>query len=340
MIQFGVMNRGQFPQGTDPTLAMEQMFEQLRVADQLGFDSFMKGSHFSTAPFVDFMQVPFLARAVAEAPNMRPLAGVVLLSLHKPLEVAENFAAIDVMCGGKLIFGVGLGYRDIEFKAFNVPRKVAAKRLEDNIIAIKRLWSEDYVDMKTDHFELAGARCTVRPVQQPMPPIWTGANADVAIQRAARMTDAWFINPHNRLDTISRQVQVYRAALEDAGKEFPPKEFPMMREVVVAQSREAAMKMAQPYLEAKYRAYHQWGQDKAMPEGDNDLGLDYEDLIKDRFLFGSADEVTEQILRIIREFGVNHFVFGVQFPGMPQTMVLEQMHALKEHVFPAVRSGL
>lgn len=340
MIQFGVMNRGQFPEGTDPSLALDSMLEQVRVADSVGFHSFMKGSHFSTAPFVDFMQVPFLARAVAEAPNMRPLAGVVLLSLHKPLEVAENFAAIDVMSGGKLIFGVGLGYRDIEFKAFNVPRKRAARRLEDNITAIKRLWSEEYVDMKAEHFELDGARCTVRPVQQPMPPIWTGANADVAIERAARMTDAWFINPHSRIDTIARQVDVYKNALDAAGKEFPPKEFPMMREVVVAESRDKAMRMAQPYLEAKYAAYHKWGQDKAMPTGDNDLGLDYDDLIKDRFLFGSPAEVTEQILRIIREFGVNHFVFGIQFPGMPQSMVLDQMHTLSEEVFPAVQAGV
>ena len=340
MIQFGIMNRGQYPNGTDPAHALDEMLEQLRLADRIGFHSFMKGSHFSTAPFVDFMQVPFLARAVVEAPNLRPLAGVVLLSLHNPLEVAENFAAIDVMSGGKLIFGVGLGYRDIEFKAFNVPRRQAARRLEDNIIAIKRLWSEDEVDMKAAHFELDGARCTVRPLQQPMPPIWTGANADVAIERAARMTDAWFINPHNRLDTIARQVDVYRRALDTADKAFPPKEFPMMREVVVAPSRRQAMEMAKPYLEAKYRAYHQWGQDKAMPQGDNNLGLDYDDLVRDRFLFGSPAEVTEQILKIVAELGVNHFVFGIQFPGMPQTMVLEQMQVLAEEVMPQVQRGV
>lgn len=340
MIQFGLMNRGQYPEGTDPVAALDQSLHQLRVADSLGFHSYMKGSHFSTAPFVDFMQLPFLARSIPEAPNMRPLAGVVLLSLHKPLEVAENFAALDVMSNGKLIFGVGLGYRDIEFKAFNVPRKKAARRLEDNITAVKRLWTEDYVDMKTDHFELDGARCTVRPVQQPMPPIWTGANADKAIERAARMTDAWFINPHNRLDTIARQVEVYKAALGEADKEFPPKEFPMMREVVVAENREKAMRMAEPYLKAKYDAYHAWGQDKAMPQGDNDLGMDYDELIRDRFLFGSPEEVTEQILSIIREFGVNHFVFGIQFPGMPQNMVLDQMQTLSEEVFPAVTSGV
>jgi alkanesulfonate monooxygenase SsuD/methylene tetrahydromethanopterin reductase-like flavin-dependent oxidoreductase (luciferase family) len=333
------MNRGQNPIGDDPRQRFEELMAQARLAEQLGFDSIMKGSHFSAYPFIDFMQVPFLVRVNVEAPKLRLLAGIVLLSLHKPLEVAETFANIDVMSNGKLIFGVGLGYRDVEFKAFGVPRRQAAKRLEENIIAVKRLWTEDKVSMQGSHFELDEATCTIKPMQKPMPPIWTGANADPAIERAARLTDAWFVNPHNRLDTTRRQLEVYKRALDTAAKPFP-EEFPMMREVVVATSREQAMRMAKPYLEAKYNAYHQWGQDKVMPAGDNNLGLDYDELIKDRFLFGSPDEVTEQILNIIREFGVNHFVFGLQFPGMPQSMVLEEMQLLAEEVFPRVQQGI
>jgi alkanesulfonate monooxygenase SsuD/methylene tetrahydromethanopterin reductase-like flavin-dependent oxidoreductase (luciferase family) len=283
--------------------------------------------------------VPCLIRVNVEAPKLRLLAGIVLLSLHKPLEIAEVFANIDVMSNGKLIFGVGLGYRDVEFKAFGVPRKQAAKRLEENIIAVKRLWTEDKVSMQGSHFELDEATCTIKPVQKPMPPIWTGANADPAIERAARLTDAWFVNPHNRLDTTRRQLEVYKRALDAAGKPFP-QEFPMMREVVVAKSREEAMRMAKPYLEAKYNAYHQWGQDKVMPCGDNNLGHDYDELVKDRFLFGSPVEVSEHILKIVKEFGVNHFVFGLQFPGMPQNMILEEMQLLAEEVFPNVQQGL
>jgi len=177
-------------------------------------------------------------------------------------------------------------------------------------------------------------------LQQPLPPIWVGANADKAIKRAARVADAWFVNPHNRLDTIERQMGVYKQALEDNGKLDLPEDFPMMREVFVAKSRDEAMRLAEPYLKAKYDAYHEWGQAKAMPKGDNDLGMMYEDLVKDRFLFGSPEEISEQIIDIITRFGVNHFVFGVQYPGMPQSMVLDEMQLLAEEVFPAVRSGV
>ncbi|MBL6952742.1 MAG: LLM class flavin-dependent oxidoreductase [Alphaproteobacteria bacterium] len=339
MIQFGLMNRGQFPVGGDPAQHWAEMLEQVRWAEKLGFDSIMKGSHYTTHPLSEFQQVPFLARMMVEAPSLRLIAGVVLLPLHKPLDIAEQFANIDVMSGGRLIFGVGIGYREVEFKAFGTTFKESGPRLEENLEAIKRLWTEDAVSMTGSHFELIEAVCTIKPLQKPMPPIWTGANADVAIRRAARLTDAWFVNPHNRIDTTARQMEVYKRELDACNKPFPA-EFPMMREVVVASSRAEAMRLAGPYLAAKYKAYHEWGQDKVMPAGDNNFAIDFEELVKDRFLFGSPQEVAEQISDLVRRFGVNHFVMGVQFPGMPQQMVLDEMQMLAEEVFPLVRAGI
>jgi len=339
-IRFSLFNRGQNPLGDDMYARFQEACEQARLADKLGFDTLMKGSHYSAYPLLDFQQVPFLSRIMAEASNLRLCAGIVLLPLHKPLDVAETFANIDVMSGGKLIFGVGVGYREVEFQAFGTTMKGAGQRLEENLEAVKRLWTEEKVTMQGSHFNLIDASCPVKPLQKPMPPIWVGANADKAIIRAARVADAWFVNPHNRIDTIARQMDVYKKALEDAGKSDLPEDFPMMREVVVARSREEAMRMAEPFLKAKYDAYHEWGQDKVMPKGDDNLGLIFDELVKDRFLFGSPEEVSNQIIDIVRNFGVNHFVFGVQFPGMPQSMVLDQMQLLAEEVFPAVRSGI
>ena len=339
MIQFGLMNRGQFPVGGDTAQHWQEMLEQVRWAEKLGFNSIMKGSHYSTYPLTEFQQVPFLSRIMDEAPSLRLIAGVVLLPLHKPLDIAEQFANIDVMSGGRLIFGIGVGYRDVEFRAFGTTSKEAGRRLEEGLDAIRRLWTEEKVSMTASHFELIEACCTIQPMQKPLPPIWTGANADVAIRRAARLTDAWFVNPHNRIETIAQQMEIYKRELAACGKPFP-QEFPMMREVVVASSRSEAMRRSQPYLEAKYSAYHEWGQDKVMPAGDNDFSVDFDELVRDRFLFGSPEEIAEQVLGLIKRFGVNHFVMGVQYPGMPQSMVLEEMQMLAEEVFPLVRTGM
>src|SRR5690606_21277334 len=109
-----------------------------------------------------------------------------------------------------------------------------------------------------------------KPVQKPHPPIWIGANADPGIERAARLGDCWYINPHNQSATIERQVEVYKRALDAAGRPFPT-ELPMRRERFVAKTREEAIRLCGPCVEAKYKAYADWGQDREMPEGDNNL---------------------------------------------------------------------
>jgi alkanesulfonate monooxygenase SsuD/methylene tetrahydromethanopterin reductase-like flavin-dependent oxidoreductase (luciferase family) len=337
-MQFGLMMRAQFPQGDDMQVRFREMLEQARLADELGYSCITNGMHYSSAPWQDFQQFPFRCRIMAEAPNMRLNFGLILLSLHKPLDIAEQIATVDVMSGGKVIFGVALGYREVEFLAFGTTQRERVKRFEENLEAIKRLWTEDAVDMAGSHFTLRGASAPTRPLQKPHPPIWIGANADPAIRRAARLGDCWYVNPHNRIDTIVRQVEVYKRALDACGKPFP-REFPARREVFVARSRAEALRLCAPYLAAKYEAYNQWGQSQAMPEGDNDLGVDFDDLIRDRFLLGSPDEVAQQMLTLHRTTGINHLIMNVQWPGMPQSLALDELHMLAEEVFPKVRQG-
>lgn len=337
-IQFGLMMRAQFPQEDDMQVRFREMLEQARLANELGYSCLTNGMHYSSAPWQDFQQMPFLCRMMAEAPDMRLNFGLVLLPLHKPLDLAEQIATVDVMSGGKVIFGVALGYREVEYQAFGTTQKERVKRFEENLEAMKRLWTEDQVDMVGSHFTLQGASAPTKPVQKPHPPIWIGANADPAIRRAARLGDCWYVNPHNRMDTIVRQVELYKRALDDYGKPFPA-EFPARREVFVAKSRDEALRLCAPYLAAKYAAYNQWGQSKAMPEDDNDLGVDFDDLVRDRFLLGSPDEVAEQMLALHRATGINHLIMSVQWPGMPQSMVLDELHMLAAEVFPKVRQA-
>ncbi len=336
--QFGLALRGQYPIGDDIALRMDQLLAQARLADQLGFDSITKTSHHSTHPFQALQQLPVLARLTAEVKRARLNAGIVLLALYKPLEVAEHFATLDVLAGGRLIFGAALGYRDVEFQAFGIPKQRRGKVFEENLLALKRLWTEDTVSMQGSHFSLDGASFLPKPLQRPHPPIWIGADADAALDRAARLGDCWYINPHSRIDTIIRQMEIYKAALDRHGKAFPA-ELPMRRELFVARTRDEALRLCRPYLETKYKAYHAWGQDKEMPKGDDNLGQDFDALVGDRFLIGSPVEVTEQVVALARRIGMNHLIASIEWPGMPPQLVLDTMQLLAEEVLPAVRGA-
>ncbi len=341
--QFGLVIRGQAEAGEDISRRFEETLGIVRLADRLGYDSLTKTAHYSAHPFQMLQLVPMLARFTAEAPRMRLNAGVVLLPLMSPLHVAEEFATLDVMSGGRIILGVGLGYRDVEFKAFGVPRSQRARRMEDNIVAIRRLWTEDKVTMKARHFELDGASCSLKPLhslkplQKPHPPIWVGAFADAAIERAARLGDCWYAGPSVEIATVEGQLDLYRRALDAAGKPFPA-EFPLRREVFVARTRNEAIRLCQPYLGAKYAAYHAWGQE--LPDSDGGLFQDFASLITDRFIVGSPDEVAEQIVAINRRTGANHLVMSTEWAGMPHSLALETIEMIAREVIPSVRQAL
>src|SRR6202046_3722948 len=226
-MKLSLIVRAQHP-ACDTAQHLEDDLELVRAADRLGFDGIVKGSHFSAHPFESVQQIPFLSYCAAIAPRLRIICGLVLVPLHKPLDLAEQLATLDLLSGGKLVFGAGIGYRDVEFKAFGVPRGGLGARFEERLIAVRRLWTEDFVDMKGTDFELEHAPCSAKPLQQPTPPIWIGANADIAIRRAARFGDCWYINPHNTLATIERQMELYRRAADEFRPPFPRGE-PMRR---------------------------------------------------------------------------------------------------------------
>jgi len=338
-MEYGFFIRGQYRQGDDMAARFKELMAQVRLADELGFADLISGMHYAGYPLSQFQLMPFLSRAIAETRNMRLVTGIILLSLHKPLDIAEQLATIDVMSDGRLVFGSGLGYRDVEFLGFGTKQEERVPRFIENLEAIRRLWTEDNVNMKGSHFELKDCTLSMKPLQKPTPPIWMGANADGAVRRAARYADTWFINPHQRMDTIERQLDIYRRALDEAGKPFP-KELPLMREIFVAKNKAEATRRARPYLEEKYKVYHQWGQDKAMPKGDDDLSLDFDELTRDRFLFGSPDEVAEQIIGYNKRLGVNRMAVAIDWVGMPHSQVVDTMTMFAEDVMPKVRQGL
>ena len=100
-MQFGLMLRSQYPKEENLKDCFANILVQVAKAEKLGFSSITKGSHYSTFPFNSLQQIPFLARIAAEVPTMRLNAGIVLLPLHKPLDIAEQIATLDIITNGK-----------------------------------------------------------------------------------------------------------------------------------------------------------------------------------------------------------------------------------------------
>jgi alkanesulfonate monooxygenase SsuD/methylene tetrahydromethanopterin reductase-like flavin-dependent oxidoreductase (luciferase family) len=279
--------------------------------------------------------IPFLARLAAEADHMTGVAGILLLGLHNPVEVAECMASLDAIWRGNFVFGVGLGYRDVEFDAFKVPRGQRVRRFEQCLEVVRRLWTEDKVTVDNDVCTLSNVTLTCRPVQRPHPPIWIAANSDAAVRRAARLGDAWFVNPHATMATNKRQMAVYRAELARLGKPFP-RVRPLIKEIFCARDTATALEMAGPYLASKYKAYAAWGQDAVMPSGET-FQQPFESLLRDRFVLGSPEECFAQLRPCWEELGTNFLFFRTHWSGMPLGHALASMRLISDELLPALR---
>ena len=141
-MKIGLFITSQQTLDTDMVIALNDQFAMVRFARDRGWDSLFWGQHYLNEGNNKQLQtVPFLARLAAEAGEMTIGLGILLLNLHNPVYTAETVATLDIIARGNFVFGVGLGYRDIEYDAFGVPKGERVRRFEEYLILVQRLWT-------------------------------------------------------------------------------------------------------------------------------------------------------------------------------------------------------
>jgi len=324
----------QMPTGRDMRERLRDIIVWVRRARELGFDYIYCGQHYVTHPYQAFQPLPLIARLAPEAGDMRFVVTIVM-PLHHPVEVAEQLSTLDIILDGRLTLTVALGYREEEWRAFGVESKQRVSRLVEGLECLVKLWTEDEVTYHGHHFVLEKVRMPTKPTQRPHPPIWIAANNDPAVVRAGRLGFPWHINPHATYDTIAGQVMMFREAARAAGKPWDVG-LALNREVYCAETKEQALREAQPFLGAKYETYAQWGQDKALP-GDEDFLIAFEKLAKGRFIIGGPEECSQE-LEQYRALGIEYAHFRMSWAGMPVEQSLRSMELMAEQVIPRFRS--
>ena len=320
----------------DMMSALDEQIAMVHHARDRDWDTLLTGQHYLNEGDNQQLQlVPFLARLAAEAGEMTIGTGILLLNLHNPVYTAETIATLDIIARGNFNFGVGLGYRDMEFDAFGVPKGERVARFEAFLELVQELWTGKPVSYDAFGCTLDNVVMNVAPIQKPRPPIWIAANNDPAVRRAARLSDAWFINPHATLDSLRRMMVVYRDELALCSKPFP-KDLPVFKEVFCAKDRRTAIEMAAPYLGGKYRDYAKWGQDKVMPD-DADFGRSFEALTEGRFILGTPEDCYRQLEPYWAELGCSHLVVRTNWAGMPASLSLQSMRLISDELLPALR---
>ena len=337
-MRFGIMVMPQHPSTDSPVKRFRETVELTRIARDAGLDGICAGHHYLSPPYQNLQHLPLLARLAADSGDMDVILSIVLLAILNPVEVAENVASLDVITEGRAVFGIGLGYRGVEYQAFNVEVKDRVPRMYEGLDLIRRLWTEDNVTFQGRFFNLTDATCTIRPVQKPHPPIWVATNSDGATERIGAQGFPWFVNPHAALPTLENQAKLYEEAAAKAGTPLPDTR-PILKEMHVAETREEAIRIAQPYLAGKYQRYADWGQDKVLP-GEESFRIPFEELSADgRFIVGSVDDVIHQIELHRDRLGIDYFLFRIWWPGMEAYHAYRVVEILAERIIPHFRKS-
>ncbi len=216
-----------FEMNTHPCITPDAIAAVARAAEQAGFESLWGGEHLILPDpavrfppdrvFVDLIAT--IAFAAAHTRALRFGTGIILLPQRNPLVLAKEIASLDVLSGGRLILGLGIGSIEQEFRALGIPYEGRGRRAEEALAAMKAVWTMEKPEYHGTHFSFSGIRAEPRPVQKPYPEIVWGGRTPYAFSRSVRLGSGWYGYDLN-LDETAQMIDGLRKACERHGRRF------------------------------------------------------------------------------------------------------------------------
>jgi probable F420-dependent oxidoreductase len=195
----------------------DELFALARRSEELGFDSLWTGDHVSFHhPLYDCLTL--LASFAGITQRVKLGSAVYLLALRHPTVTAKITSTLDVLSGGRFIFGVGVGGENPkEFEACGIPHKQRGARVNEGIEAVRALWRDTPATFKGRFTQFEGVSIDPKPAQKPGPPIWIGGRSDAALRRAARQGDGW-VSYVVRPERFAENLEKIRAAAAEVDR--------------------------------------------------------------------------------------------------------------------------
>lgn len=296
------------PRGDDLDRCVREAIAEAELAEASGFHGFFVGEHHQDRD--GFLPSPSVVCSAVAARTSRMQIGtsVVLLPLHHPIRIAEDFATLDIISGGRAVLGVGLGYQDADFRAFGIDKARRVLRFEQEIEIIRRAWTGESFSYEGADFDIENIRILPRPLQRPGPPIWIGASVGPAVERAGRLGDALVLSPSMTLEENRMLTDRYRAAATAAGR---TPELVLMRDAWVADSLGEAARVYGPEVMAAYRYYWKAGSVSFRAFTSEDQ-FRFESIWRDRIITGSPEDCVAEFRRWREALGTNYFILRLR----------------------------
>jgi probable F420-dependent oxidoreductase len=310
-----------------------QALDEVTRAEELGFDSVWMEEHHAVTNHYWPSPLPVLAGFATRTSRLLLGTDIVVAAFHHPVRLAEDVAMLDVMSNGRFVLGIAIGYKPDEFALYGVELEKRGARFEEQLAIMKGLWTQERVAFKGAYYTLEG-RLEPKPVQKPHPPLWIGGWGDITLRRAASLADNWIPGPTADLTRLLKGQTQFLEQRRAAGLPAPT-EWPLTRDVIIADTDAEARALAEQHIMVAYRREYAGGW--RHPFIDASIATDLDRLMEDRFIIGGPEQCVRRLRRFVEQYGLTHLICRMFFPGMPHARIMRGLELLARDVMPAFR---
>jgi len=310
-----------------------EALDEVVRAEELGFDSVWMEEHHSVTNHYWPSPLPVLAGFATRTSRLTLGTDIIVAAFHHPVRLAEDVAMLDVISNGRIVLGIAIGYKPDEFALYGVDLEKRGARFEEQLAIMKGLWTQERVQFTGTYYTLEG-RLEPKPVQKPHPPVWIGGWGDITLRRAATLADNWIPGPTADLKRLLAGKQQFLERRRAAGLAAPA-EWPLTRDVIIADTDQRARELAEEHIMVAYRREYAGGW--RHPFIDASIATDLDKLAEGRFIIGSPEQCVRRLRRFVEEYGMTHLICRMFFPGMPHAHILRGLELLAREVMPAFR---
>jgi probable F420-dependent oxidoreductase len=309
-----------------------EALEEVTKAEELGFDSVWMEEHHSVTNHYWPSPLVVLAGFATRTSRLTLGTDILVAAFHNPVRLAEDAAVLDVMSGGRFTLGIAIGYKPDEFSLYGVELEKRGARFEEQLAIIKGLWTQERISFKGAYYTVDG-RLEPKPVTKPHPPIWIGGWGDITLRRAATLADNWIPGPTADLKRLLAGKKRFLDNRRAAGRSQPITEWPLTRDLIIADTDRKARELAEAHIMIAYRKEYAGGW--RHPFIDASIATDLDRLMEDRFIIGGPDQCVRKIRRFVEEYGMTHLICRTFFPGMAHEHIMRELQLIAREVAPA-----
>jgi alkanesulfonate monooxygenase SsuD/methylene tetrahydromethanopterin reductase-like flavin-dependent oxidoreductase (luciferase family) len=324
------------------------------LAEPLGFDSLFALEHHFTGYAMSPAPLQLLAYFAGRTKRIMFGTAVIVLPWHDPIRVAEEIALLDILCGGRCLFGFGRGAASVEYEGFRIPMGEARPRFAEAAQVIRKALREPEFEWQGEFYQIPRTSIRPRPISHPERRFYASSVSPESAEIMAKLGFGVLVVMQNEWPKAAQDIERYREIAASVG--HTPRPPIILTNVSVAESREEAQERAVTYLSRKWdsidahyhfsdghlasvKGYEFYGgmaktYSKMKDPGFRKKATDFYVKIQ---IVGTPDDCIQQIAELQRLTGLDHLATEFGFGGMPHEQAELNMRLFAERVMPVLQ---